>query len=132
MLPSYTLSADIIFSESFVPRPSTMMSRPVALGSSVPQWPTFLIWKRRLMASSTSCEVGPAGLSIRSAPSNGSNSCMGLLRRVEGLFYCGDHPTLNGQRFAAEARAGRGRVSAAAEQTGDFIDIHPLAFRAQA
>ena len=29
--------------DSFVARPSTMMSKPVAAGSRVPQWPTFLI-----------------------------------------------------------------------------------------
>src|ERR1039457_3478400 len=29
------------------------------------------------MASTTSCEVGPAGLSMRIAPSNAENSCMG-------------------------------------------------------
>src|SRR5438105_1967538 len=131
MAPSYTLSADIIFSESLVPRPSTMMSKPVALGSSVPQWPTFLIWKRRRMASTTSCDVGPTGLSIRSAPSSGSNSCMALLRGVESSFDCGDDPPLNRQRSAPEARPGRGRVSAAAELTGDFIHIDALALRAQ-
>src|ERR1043165_3162465 len=64
------------FSESLVPRPSRIMSRPVALGSSVPQWPTFFIWKWRRLFSPTWCEVGPAGLSTRSAPSNGSKGSM--------------------------------------------------------
>src|SRR5436853_632672 len=53
-----------------------MMSNPVALGSSVPQWPTFLIANRRRIASTTSCDVGPEGLSMRTAPSKESNVCI--------------------------------------------------------
>ncbi len=46
-MPTYSLSSVISRSWIFVPRPSTMMSRPVASGSSVPQWPTFLKSSRR-------------------------------------------------------------------------------------
>src|SRR5205809_187005 len=132
MVPSYTLSADINLSESLVARPSTMMSRPVALGSSVPQWPTFLISKRRRMAPTTSCEVGPTGLSISSAPSSGSNSCMASTGGVERPLDRGNHTPLNAQGFARDARSGRGRVPAATEPAGDIVDVDALAFGAQA
>src|SRR5205823_8638960 len=97
-----------------------MMSSPVAFGSNVPQCPTFLTRNCRRMASTTSCEVGPTGLSINKAPSKASNSCIEiqnqfaangniavqslrpcgqcgagsthLLHPVQGLFYRGDHP----------------------------------------
>src|SRR4051794_16790953 len=39
------------------------------MGSSVPQWPTFLICNRRLTSATTSCEVMPAALSTNSTPS---------------------------------------------------------------
>src|SRR5436190_22994988 len=60
------------------------MRSPVAFGSSVPQWPTFLMPKRRRMASTTSCDVGPAGLSMRMAPSRAENSCIILQLRNSG------------------------------------------------
>src|ERR1051326_6344639 len=84
------------------------------------------------MASTTSCEVGPAGLSMRIAPSNGSNGGMASARRVEGLFYRGDDTALGGQRSAADARAGGGVVAAAAKPGGDLVDIDPLAFGPEA
>src|SRR5437879_2332364 len=72
------------FSESFVARPRRRMRRPVALGSRVPQWPTFLMRNWRRTFSTMSWEVGPAGLSIRRAPSKGSKGCMGDGRRDAG------------------------------------------------
>src|ERR1043166_5701900 len=125
------------------------------------------------MASTTACEVGPTGLSIRTAPSSGSNSCMidlsepgktpdghpkilSFSRRlcggggssaehrcrprragrladgVERLFDGGNHAPLNGQRFASHTRPGRGAVPAATELAGDVVDVHLVAFRAQA
>src|SRR5213080_2513506 len=103
-----------------------MMSKPVALGSSVPQWPTFLIWNWRRMASTTSCEVGPTGLSISSAPSSGSNSRMESTGGVEGLFDRSDHAPPNGQRFARDTRPGRGLVPAASEQAGDVAHVDAI------
>src|ERR1700733_1812719 len=53
-----------------------MINSPVAFGSSVPQCPPFLMPNLRRMASTTSCDVGPAGLSMRIAPSSAENSCI--------------------------------------------------------
>src|SRR5215472_9693335 len=64
------------FSDSLVPRPRTIIKSPVAFGSNVPQWPTFLMPNLRRIASTTSCDVGPAGLSMRIAPSSAENSCI--------------------------------------------------------
>src|ERR1043165_526750 len=132
MAPAYTLSSDIIFSESFVARPMTTMSKPVAPGSSVPQCPAFLIWKWRRMLSTTSCEVGPAGLSTRSAPSNASNSCIGLMRRIKRPLNGVEHLPLPGVRLARNASAGSCLMAASAKLFGDFVHIHLLAFGSQA
>src|SRR5579884_2802486 len=116
-----------------------MMSRPVALGSSVPQWPTFLRRNVLRIASTTSCEVGPAGLSIRSAPSNGSNSCMAnrgkfgrLFRRVQRFFYGGDDPPLDGQRWSGNPRACSSTMAASAKERRNLVHVHLLAFGTQA
>src|SRR5512135_3118456 len=84
------------------------------------------------MTSTTSCEVGPAGLSIRMAPSSGENSCMaasggGIQRPLDG----GDHPPLRRQWRARYSCAGRHRVAAPVELRGDLIHVHLVALRAQ-
>src|SRR5438093_6552427 len=84
------------------------------------------------MESTTSWEVGPAGLSMRIAPSSGPNSCMASTGRVEGLFDRRDHAALNGQGSARDAGAGRGAVAAAAKLAGDVAHVHAVAFRAEA
>ena len=50
------------------PGPRRSASRPVAIGSSVPAWPTFRVPSARRTASTASCEVMPAGLSTRRSP----------------------------------------------------------------
>src|ERR1700727_2609464 len=48
---------------------STPMTRtPVAIGSSVPAWPTRRVWARRRIRATTSCEVKPPGLSTMTSP----------------------------------------------------------------
>src|SRR5579863_2991493 len=43
-------------------------STPVAIGSSVPAWPTRRVCARRRTRATTSCDVRPAGLSTMSRP----------------------------------------------------------------
>src|SRR4051794_30549276 len=106
-----------------------MISRPVALGSSVPQWPTFLIPNLRRMASTTSWDVGPAGLSIRIAPSSAVNSCMRKLsRRVQRALDGGDDVALDRKRFARDAGAGGRRMAAAAELRGNLVHVDVRVF----
>src|SRR4051794_13360962 len=53
-----------------VARPRSTSSTPVANGSSVPAWPTFVARPcSRRTAATTSCDVFPAGLSTRRSPS---------------------------------------------------------------
>src|SRR5436190_12321017 len=91
--------------------------------------------KRRRMMSTTSCEVGPAGLSMRRAPSSAENSCMkseNLFRAVECLLDGGDHLALYGKRLARNTRASRGAVSTTAEESGYFVYIDLLVFGSKA
>src|SRR5207245_5988047 len=121
--------------ESFVPRPSTMMSSPVAFGSRVPQWPTFLMPNRRRIASTTSWEVGPAGLSMMMAPSSRENSCIsqlrcdGLLMRVQSTFDGRHDLALDDQRRARNTCSCRCRVATSAKLRRDFVHVHILVFR---
>src|SRR5581483_298170 len=133
-------------SESLVARPRTMMRRPVALGSRVPQWPTFLMPNWRRMTSTISWEVGPAGLSTSNAPSKASNCCIvkganedsfpletnQLRSGVERFFYGCDDLALDGERIADDARARGSRMPAAAELAGDQIDVHLFALGPEA
>src|ERR1700728_2147119 len=45
-----------------------MTRTPVAIGSSVPAWPTRRVWARRRIRATTSCEVMPPGLSTMTSP----------------------------------------------------------------
>ena len=59
---------------------------PVASGSSVPPWPTFCAWVRRLTTLTTWVEVMPAPLSITSQPLIGRPVA---LRRPIGVVLLG-------------------------------------------
>ena len=67
--PVYTLSMPVKLSTIFVALPTHKISKPVASGSSVPQWPTFFTPNLRVIDRvfpTTSNEVQPLGLSMRS------------------------------------------------------------------
>src|SRR5690349_5376232 len=88
----------------FVARPSSTTSSPVAKGSSVPACPTRgalrLPPSARRTAATTSCELTPAGLSIRSTASNDSGRA-GLDGRGRG-GPVGGRVQLRGDRGAQE------------------------------
>src|ERR1051325_1679373 len=84
------------------------------------------------MASTTSWEVGPAGLSMRRAPSSVLNSVMGAMGGVEGAFAAGNDLALHQEGMARQAGAGRGVMAAAAEWGGDFIDVDLVSLGAEA
>src|SRR5205809_2147508 len=93
------------------------------MGSSVPQWPAFLIPSLRRTSATTSCEVIPCALSTRRTPSGvGFKDVTNFL---QGSFF--DF----GER-ATHARARRESVSSAPKFLADYADIHSVAFRAHA
>src|SRR5208282_849617 len=100
---------------------------PVAAGSNVPQWPTFLNPKWRRTRSTTSWEVIPGGLSTNKTPSNGV-SCGCMMRNLQlgrrQRFADGrQHLPLNFMRLAGNTRARRLTVPTTTEAAGDGIDI---------
>src|SRR5579859_6846656 len=106
----------------FVPRPSTMRSRPVASGSSVPQWPTFFVLSRRRTIATTSCDVMPDALSTRRTP---SRLVKFMIDGLQNFFlYFGER--------TGQTRPGGKHVAATAEAAADLAHIHFGRLRAQA
>src|ERR1700738_4933711 len=98
-------------------------SRPVAIGSSVPQWPIFLISSLRRTIATTSCEVIPAALSTSRTPSGVAvNDIANLL---QDFFF-------HFRQRTAHAGAGRKFVPASAEFLANRADICRIRFRAHA
>src|SRR6476469_2245287 len=122
-VPAYSLSSLIRRSWIFVPRPRVRRSRPVAIGSSVPQWPTLFICRRRRTIATTSCEVIPAALSTRSTPSGLAVNDIADL--PQNFFF-------DFRQRPADARASRELVTAAAEFLADRADVGRVRFRAHA
>src|SRR5689334_8489226 len=104
---------------SRVALPSTSGSTPLAAGSSVPVCPIRRSPIARRTRATTSCEVGPAGLSMTNRPS--IDRCLDLV----------DEDLLQGVDRARDAAAGRVLVAAAAELLGDRADVD-VALRAHA
>src|SRR4051812_27977133 len=102
-----------------VPRPRVSKSRPVAIGSSVPQCPTFFIWRRRRTIATTSCDVIPAALSTSRTPSGVAVNDMANLFQNFVLNF--------GQR-SAHPGAGRQLVAASAEFLADRANVRGLRF----
>src|SRR5205807_9305234 len=114
-VPTYSLSSLINRSCTFVPRPIVNKSNPVAIGSSVPQWPTFLIPSWRRASATTSCEVMPSALSTSRTPSGtAADDITHFLQNF--LFELGER--------AADARASCEHVAAAAKFFADRADVH--------
>src|SRR6185436_9025418 len=107
-----------------VARPTSTSSSPVANGSSVPAWPTFVPFpSRRRTCATTSCEVTPAGLSKRMTPSTGRS-----LELRGNLLAQERHQLVPRQR---RREAGRLAVAAAALGAGDRGDVDAVVARAQ-
>src|SRR5438552_10243235 len=114
-VPTYSLSSLMSKSWTFVPRPTVIKSRPVAMGSSVPQWPTFLISSLRRTRATTSCEVIPSALSTSRTPSGVAvNDVTNRLQNA--LLYFTQSTTNPG--------AGCECMSAAAKFLADGANIH--------
>ena len=67
----YSFECPLTHVRSFVALPTPMTRTPVAMGSSVPPWPTLRVWPRRRTRATTSWLVMPAGLSMTSRPGHG-------------------------------------------------------------
>src|SRR3954468_8355563 len=117
IVPEYSLSSLMRRSWIFVPRPRVRRRSPVAIGSRVPQCPTFFICRRRRAIATTSCEVIPAALSTRRTPSGVAVNDMADLLHYSLLYLC---------QSAAAPRPGRELVAAAAKFLADGADIGRL------
>src|SRR5262245_9848742 len=102
-----------------VARPTTSGSTPLAFGSSVPVWPIRRSRSTRRMRATTSCEVGPVGLSTTNRPS------------IDGAFDLLDEHLLQRVDRAVHRAPGRVLVTAAAELLRDRADVD-LALRPHA
>src|SRR5438128_12488851 len=69
MIASYPFPASLRKRARRVAGPITSGSTPLARGSSVPVWPMRRSPSTRRSRATTSCEVGPAGVSMTSRPS---------------------------------------------------------------
>src|SRR5947207_12653885 len=93
------------------------------MGSSVPQWPTFLIPSLRRTSATTSWEVMPSALSTSRTPSGvGFKDVTNFLQ--DFFFDFSERPANTGPR--------RGGMSAAAKFLANSTDINGIAFRTHA
>src|ERR1700704_1546060 len=98
-------------------------SRPVAIGSSVPQWPIFLISSLRRTIATTSCDVIPSALSTSRTPSGPAvNDVTNCLQDFRFDF---------GER-SAHARTRGKSMTATAKFLADRADIGGITLRAHA
>lgn len=104
-------------------RPISKINRPVAIGSRVPLWPIFLVFKTRREMAIMSCEEKSAGLSMSNRPlfcGSGDvfNNVIHCFCQVVGYFVYG---------FAGYFKTGGPCVPAAAESLCEAAYIHPAA-----
>src|SRR5690606_22902800 len=115
----YTFRDAMTYSLSRVAAPTHKISTPVAIGSSVPACPIFLIPVPRRTRATMSWLVGPAGLLTFSSPKAVERSAMLNPHRRPGahrLFQQRDHARHQRLDRLVDRRAGRQPVTAATEQ----------------
>ena len=69
IVASYSFSVSVRYPSSLVAFSTPTTRTPVAIGSSVPACPTFLVPVSRRTRATTSCDVIPPGLSTITRPS---------------------------------------------------------------
>src|SRR5438309_1198488 len=94
-------------------------SNPVAMGSSVPQWPIFLNPSCRRVSATTSCDVMPSALSTKRTPSGiATDDITNFLQNFSFDF----------RERAADARTGGENMSAATKFFADGAHVYLFAF----
>src|SRR5215472_16096437 len=106
---------------TFVPRPTVSRSRPVAIGSRVPQWPIFFVPSCRRASATTSCEVIPSALSTSRTPSGDGGALNGFTSFLQNFFF-------DFRQRSAHAPARSECVPAAAKFLAYRAYIHPFVF----
>src|SRR5262245_34900781 len=76
------------------------------------------------MPATTSCEVGPAGLSTSQSAGRTAAAASAIAVAVEAPLELAPDPVEQLVGVAAGAEAGRGAVAAAAAQARDLGDVH--------
>src|SRR5215471_13225923 len=106
---------------TFVPRPTVSRSRPVAIGSSVPQWPIFFVPSCRRASTTTSCDVIPSALSTSRTPSGDAGALNDFTSFLQKFFF-------DFRQRSAHTRTSRECVAAAAKFLANRAYIHPFVF----
>src|ERR1700736_6376054 len=94
--------------------------RPVAIGSSVPQWPIFLISSLRRTIATTSCDVIPSALSTSRTPSGPA---------VNDVTNCLQDFRFGFRERSAHACAGGKGMPTAAKFLTDGAHVRGITFR---
>src|SRR5215213_4827629 len=106
MVAEYALSDSAKYPSSRVAFPIPMIKTPVAIGSSVPAWPTLRVPSSRRIRPTTWWEVQPAGLSQMTRPDSAGLLVIFVLVRV-GVARVGGLGRLLGDPGVRRVRSGQ-------------------------